>query len=185
MLHDCRDGRSERKKAAGDPAAGGDRPTFRERHSVSAPYRRATFLAAIVGQAGLLVGVPRSGAEREIPAAEMLKPASLFFCQTTTVNPGGFIPWVITDSDVFKSALFVIADMVGAAIEIFIAKFKSFLRRIFDQFAAKPLFAISFIHKKCAQPGAKIHTADKIIGNQTAATDYFTTVTNQKPLRQR
>ena len=108
-----------------------------------------------------------------MPAAGMLTPASLFFYQTTTVNPGVFIPWVITDSDVFKSALFVIADMVGAAIEIFIAKFRSFLRRIFNQFAAKPLIAISFIHKKCAQPGAKIHTADKIIGYQPAATDYF------------
>ena len=74
--------------------------------------------------------------------------------------------------------------MVGTAIEIFIAKFRSFLRRIFDQFFAKPLIAVSFIHKKCAQPGEKIHAADKIIGDQTAAADYFTAVTNQKPLRQ-
>ena len=75
--------------------------------------------------------------------------------------------------------------MVGTAIEIFIAKFRSFLRRIFDQFFAKPLIAVSFIHKKCAQPGEKIHAADKIIGNQTAAADYFTAAANQKPLRQR
>ena len=118
------------------------------------------------------------------PFFSLFQKKSRFLPGHRAIDTGAFAPRMIARRKICKTIMLVVTDMISTQVQAFKVAAFGVVFDVFDQFRALGLAPVFLFNEKRAEPRAKIHTADKIVGDESRATDDLLAIKQQIPLGQ-